>query len=133
MSFTYDLEHTDAEKVLVSKVRFELGDTNPDESIQPNEQPFSDAEIEYWLDAESDHLFRTVAAACETLSRLWAVVPDTKLGPHGESASQVSEAYKMRAAELRRNYGFGNATMGGGFSVGTIPSNPYDASGDYSV
>jgi hypothetical protein len=133
MSFTYDLSHTDAAKVLVSKIRFELGDVDPNASIQPNGEPFTDEEIEYWLDLESDHLMRTVAAGCETLARLWALVPDTKLGPHGESASQVSEAFQKRADKLRTDYGYGNSTMGGGFSIGTLPSNPHDSSGDYSV
>ena len=133
MSFTYDFSHSDAEKVLISKVRFELGDVDPNTSIQPNGQPFTDEEIQYWIDAESEHIFRSVAAACETLARLWAGVPDTTLGPHGESSGQIADAYQRRADKLRMDYGYGNSTMNGGFSVGTIPSNPYDSTGDYSV
>lgn len=131
MSFTYDLAHTEAEKVLISKVRFELGDNDPNKSIQPSGDPFTDEEIQYWLGLESDHVMRTVAAACETLARLWALVPDTKLGPHGESSSQVADAYERRADKLRNDYGFGNSTMGGGFSVGTIPTDPFNSVGDY--
>lgn len=133
MSFTYDLSHTEADKALISKVRFELGDTDAAKSIQPSGENFTDEEIQYWIDAESDHIMRTVAAACETLARLWSLVPDTKLGPHGESASQVSDAYEKRAVALRLAYGYGgNVTVGGGFSVGTLPSNPYDDdSGEY--
>lgn len=133
MSFTYDLDSADATEQLVSKVRFEIGDTVHETGPRPDGTNFADDEVEYWLDSEGDHIMRAVAAGLETLARQWSVVPNTNLGPHGESASQIAEAYKGRAAELRTRYGYGNTTRSGAFAIGTVPSDPSVTTGEYSV
>ncbi len=133
MTFDYNLSHSDATKVLISKVRFEIGDTVLDTGPRPNGTNFSNEEVEYWLDAESDHTMRASAAGLETLARQWSLVPNTRLGPHGETASQIAEAYAKRAAELRSQYGYGNTTKAGGFAIGTLPSDPSVTTGEYSV
>ena len=121
MSFTYNIT-TDR-----GQVRFEIGDVTYENGPRPADgsaSNFADDEVDYWLTAEDSHVMRAVAAACETLARQWAQQPDTRLGPHGESASQIAKAYKDRADELRARYGHGNTTGGYAFAVGTAPTNP---------
>jgi hypothetical protein len=127
MAFTYNLATNRG------KVRLELGDHVFDEGIQPNGDNFDDAELDYFLESEGDHVMRAVAAACENLARQWARQPDSSLGPHSESAGQISMAYEERARKLRSRYGYGNSTASFVVAVGTVPSNPADTSGDYSV
>ena len=127
MAFTYDIA-TDR-----GKVRFEIGDFVSGTGVTTSGDNFTNAEIDYFLDAEADHIMRAVAAASETLARQWSLVPDTTLGPHGESASQVATAWAERATKLREDYGFGNTTGSFGFAVGTVPSDPSVSTGEYSV
>ena len=135
MTFNYDLGSATALTVTRSKVRFEIGDTDFHvDGPKPNGDSYTDAEIDYFLDNEGDHTMRAAAAGLENLARLWARVPDTKLGPHGESSSQVAKAYAEQSLMLRGQFGFGNTDEAiGGFSVAILPTNPDDTSGDFSI
>ena len=133
MAFTYDLDHATEAIANQSKVRLEIGDTVIDEGPRPNGANFQDDEVAYWLESEGDHIMRATAAACETLARQWSLIPTTRLGPHGESASDIAKAYAERAKQLREEYGRGNTTGAFAFAVGTVPSNPADTGGEYSV
>lgn len=133
MAFTYDISSTDATELAISKIRFEIGDHVENTGIRPDGTNFADAEVSYWLTLEGSVIMRAVAAACETLARVWSLVSDTTLGPHGESASQLSEAFAKRAETLRQEFGYGDSTRGGAFAVGTVPSDPSVTTGEYSV
>lgn len=115
MAFTYDLSNDDAEVVLISKVRLEIGDTVESAGVRPNDANLSDEEIAYLLDDEGDSVGRAAARACALLSREWSRVSSYTSGPLREQFSDVSKAWADRARELTEQHGMNGA---GAFSVG---------------
>lgn len=105
MTFTYDLANADATKVLISKVRLELGDTVANKGMRPDGSNLSDEEISVWLAAESNHIMHTVTRACDALARMWANMADVTVGPRSEGFSKISSDWADRAQELRKQYG----------------------------
>lgn len=111
MSFTYDLT-TDT-----GKCRLELGDVTADVGVRPDGSNLQDEELAVWLTREGG-VMRAVAAACEALSRQWAMVADTSSGPLSESAGAVAGRWAERAKELRSAYGFGDTNSNAGAFFG---------------
>jgi hypothetical protein len=117
MNFTYDLSSSDTDKLNISKVRLEIGDTVLGSGVKPDGSNLLDDEIAIWLDREDDDVMRAVAAACEALARYWAGAADIAVGPRRESLSQIAKGYAERAKELRQIHG---GTAEGAFSAGVI-------------
>ena len=111
MAFTYDLT-TDT-----GKVRLELGDSTAGAGIRPDGSNLQDEEIAVWLSREGG-VMRTVAAACEAMSRQWSIVADTSSGPLSESAGAVAGKWAERARGLRDAYGFGDVNSAAGSFAG---------------
>ncbi len=99
-AFSYDLA-TD-----VGKVRFELGDTAWNAGVKPDGSNLLDAELAMLITREG-HVMRAVAAACETLARMWSSAVDMATGPHRESLSQAAEAWRKRGQDMRVVWGYG--------------------------
>lgn len=99
MSFSYDLGND------IGKLRLEIGDTVAGVGPRPDGTNLSDEELQVWLTREGT-VGRAAAAACEALARAWSSIADTSVGPRSESASQVAEAWRTRAAELRQVHGY---------------------------
>lgn len=97
MAFTYDLA-TD-----IGMVRLELGDT-AQPGVKPDGGNLADEEIALWLGREGS-VMRTVAAACEALSRSWAAVASISVGPRKEDLGSISKTWADRAASLRSQHG----------------------------
>ena len=120
MAFTYDLDNADEILAALSKVRFELGDTQLNRGVRANGANIQDDELAVLYEREGDDVMRTAAAACEMLSRDWARVASTTVGPRSQQFGQVSENWAKRAAELRDQYGF-VAGVGGGRAFSVAP------------
>lgn len=113
MTFTYDLTEADADLLLISKVRLELGDTVSGSGVRPINANLSDEEIQSWLDEESDDIMRTVGRAALALSNMWAsaAVSET-VGSHSISYGKISELWAKRAQSISVEVG-GIAGFGG--------------------
>ena len=116
MAFTYDLASTDATLLLISKVRFELGDNVLGGGVCPNNANLSDEEIAVILVREGNSIPRTVVALCNILARQWARFADTKAGPLQESSSQVSRAWRMEGNRLAQSLGLMGTPFSGLFN-----------------
>lgn len=106
VTFTYDLSHVDAAKVLISKVRLEIGDTVAGAGVRPDGSNLSDEEISFWLTEEADVYLLAAARACEALSRMWNPVTNVTVGPRKEEFSKVSGEWQTRADSLRSQYAY---------------------------
>lgn len=120
--FSYDLATN------VGKLRLEIGDTTSGSGVKPDGSNFLDAELEYFLDAESGSVGRASARACEVLARSFAGMVDLTVGPRRESLSQAAKAYADRAQELRRQYGGGG---GAAYSAGWMRSSDGHPTDEY--
>lgn len=113
MTFTYDLTEADADLLLISQVRLELGDTVSGSGVRPNNVNLSDEELWSWLESESYDIQRTVGRAAMALSNMWASAPTSKsAGPYSVSYKDISNAWAKRASELGVEVG-GIAGFGG--------------------
>ena len=104
MAFTYDLT------ALPGQVRFELGDTvdatvSPGAGVRPDGSNFTDAEVDYFLTREGQHVMRAVAAACETLARQWGNAVSITVGSRTEAFDGVASKWADRGRQLRQSYG----------------------------
>ena len=111
MTFTYSLS-TDT-----GKVRLEIGDVTSGAGVRPDGSNLQDEELAVWLSREGS-VMRAAAAACEALSRQWAIVANTASGPLREDAGAVAGEWAKRAKELRGAYGFGDSALSGGVIAG---------------
>ncbi len=121
MTFTYALS-TD-----IGKARFELGDSTSGSGVRADGNNFSDEEIQMLIDREGS-VKAAVAAACEMLSRDWAKVASTSVGPRSEQLGKVSAEWAARAVELRNSIG-GNFAV---FSVGLKRVDGYSENAEAS-
>lgn len=110
MAFSYDLESTDNQILLISQVRLEIGDTVEDSGVRPDGSNLSDAEILIWLGRTSNSIAGAAALASDALSRMWAGVRDVEDIGSKDKASQVSQAWASLAIGLR-------GSIYGGFAV----------------
>lgn len=108
MGFTYDLTSD------IGQVRLLIGDTVQDAGVKPDDDNFSDEEIQAFLDRNDSDVNITASEMLENLARLWATEPDIKMGPVSEKRSEVSKNLQEQAEKLRQQSG-GDSTA---FSVG---------------
>lgn len=101
MAFTYDLGSANADILLISKVRLEIGDTVSDAGVRPDGTNLSNEEIQHWLTEESSDVMLAAARACDALARMWSTVGNEKVGPLSVSLSQVSERFEKMAISCR--------------------------------
>lgn len=95
MSFTYNLASTDAQEVLISKVRFEIGDTDEAKAL------FNDDEVKVKLVDHGDSVPLAAAALCEILARRYARDFDFSTDGQSFSRSQMSKQFAQLARDLR--------------------------------
>ncbi len=94
------------------RVRFYIGDTVADAGPKPEDENFSDEELDGLIAVEGSWQ-RAVAAAFETLAALWA--KHTTFNADGMSAQQsdIAALHRAAAADWRSRYGIaGTATCG---------------------
>lgn len=115
MSFTTSLS-TD-----IGKVRLELGDDLVDAGVLPDGSNLTDEQIQYYLDAEGS-VMRAAAGICEMLARRFSGLVDITVGPRHESFSQLCQNYRIRAEELRKQFG---GAGGGAFSFQPVKGDRY--------
>ena len=116
MAFTYDLNSE------IGLIRLELGDITAGAGVRPDGSNINDDELQVWLKREGS-IMRAVAAACESLARMWANMVDLSVGPRSESYSQAAKSWLELAKQLRKQYGDTpglDQTDSGAFSVGFI-------------
>lgn len=102
MAFTYD----GTLDTNLEKVRLEIGDTD---STDPQ---FTDAEINYFLDAAGNVVVDAAIKACEALVAKYSREYDFETDQQKFSRSQRAKAYKDLAAELRAGGGSGLSVLG---------------------
>lgn len=105
MTFTYDLANADATKVLISKVRLEIGDTVANSGVRPDTSNFTDEEIEYWLSEESNDVRLTAARVCDALASAWSIMADEAVGPRRTAWGDVANQWSVRASGFRASSG----------------------------
>lgn len=106
MAFTY----TDTLSDDKSKVRFWIQDTVENSGPKPDDDNFSDNEINGLLTAEGNWQ-QAVAAAFEVLEAAWAGYADWQAGPRRENASQIAERFGKKAQIWRDKQAGGVATL----------------------
>lgn len=113
MSFTYDLTAADADLLLISKVRLELGDTVSGSGVRPGGLNLSDEEISSWLNEEVDNIQSVAGRAALALANVWASASVSEtVGSHSINYGNISDLWAKRA----EGYGFG---VGAGVDIQT--------------
>lgn len=105
--FTYDTSLTSN----VHRVRFHIGDTDPDNGPRPNNAIYSDQEIAAVLSYEGTWQ-RAVAAMFETLGAEWRLYPTFSADQFSLSSSHISRGYMEQAQHWRDQYGFSGGASG---------------------
>jgi hypothetical protein len=114
MSFTYNLASPDANIVLISKVRLELGDNVANSGVRPDGSNLTDEEIQVWLTDESNDISQTVARAAAALANVWTNVANITVGPRREELGSVAKAWADRAREA-------GPAVGANYAVKVLP------------
>lgn len=113
MAFTYDLTTNRG------KVRFNLGDTVENQGPRPDKRNFTDAEIDYLIDTETDGNTAATAYGFEILASEWASYAlAEREGETNFDAKEVSDQYIDIAQEWRNKPDGG--TGGGSISAGVL-------------
>ena len=126
MTFTYDLASADETVAALSQVRLELGDTTAGQGVRASSANLADEELAVMLEREGGDVMRTVAAACEMLSRDWSRVASTTIGPRSQQFGTIADQYAKRAAALREQFGGGGIS----FSITPVRSDGYAQNAD---
>lgn len=121
MAFTYNLASTDADIVLISQVRLEIGDTVQNAGVLPTGGNLQDEEILLKLTEAGRSVALATTAICGLLARRWALAVDVAVGPRKESLSQVAARWQALAG------GEDSAAVYGSFVAGTARSDGYSA------
>ena len=100
MAFTY-LDDLSTDR---AQVRFYLQDTVENSGPRPDDDNFSDDEIDGLLSIEGS-VARAVAGGYEVLATAWAGYADWGAGPRRESASQIAARYDKKAQDWRQRHG----------------------------
>lgn len=95
----------------VHKVRFYIGDTNPEEGPRPNGETYTDEEISAVLTLEGSWQ-RGVAAMFETLAAEWRPFPSFDADQFSLSSSHISRGYRDEAESWRAKWGYGGTAVG---------------------
>ena len=94
MAYTYDLSSSDADELLISKVRLLIPDNDSGSYY------LQDAEIEYFLDERGDNVRSAAAMACRWLSRKFSQMVSFTADGLTMRHSERARAFADRAAEL---------------------------------
>ncbi len=99
MTYIYDIG--DASDIS-SQMRLELGDNREDpDGILPEGKNFSDEELDYFYDQESDNFWLGVARAFESAAARWSAYPSQiRLGPESQTIP-AAKYYAQRAKDVR--------------------------------
>lgn len=106
----------------VHRIRFHIGDTDPEAGPRPNSAVYSDQEIAAVLAYEGTWQ-RAVAAMFETLGAEWRLYPTFSADQFSLSSSHISRGYMEQAEHWRDEYGY----AGGGAGLQSV--SPYRADG----
>lgn len=106
MTFTYNLDSTNTQDVLISKIRLEAGDSaEAPWGLRTDGRNFHDEELLYFYDIESSSIGRAAAHAVEVAATEWGTVAaNMRIGEHWEAGNQASNL-RSRAKEMRAQYG----------------------------
>ena len=125
MAFDYNLASADSSILLVSRIRFGVGDSVEGAGPRPDGRNFSNEELLLLYAAEDNHQRRAEAAAFEVLAAEWSAYNGRhKLGPEDEQFDQAG-AFVERAEKLRKLFGYGSSEdmpNRGGFSIAMRPT-----------
>ena len=101
---------------LLTAVRMEVGDTDPNNGIMPDSKQFTEKQYQYAVEAErvvayddptQIEIGRVSAKLLEMASVAWAAQPlESELGPSAQ-VNNTSTLFSNKAASLRRKWGFG--------------------------
>lgn len=111
MAFTYDLTTNRG------KVRLAIGDTVENAGPRPDKRNFSDTEIDYFVDTETDGNTAASALGFEILASEWAAYAiSEREGEVSFDAKEVSDQYLDLANEWRNkpDGGTGGRTLSAG-------------------
>jgi hypothetical protein len=98
MTWTYDISDTTD---ISSMMRLELGDTEREKGILPEDGNFSDEELDYFYTQEDDNFWLAVARAFDAAASKWAAYPDSfYLGPEHQKIPAAT-LYSQKAANIR--------------------------------
>jgi hypothetical protein len=113
--FSYEINSTDANKVIVAKVRMEIGDSDPERGIKPNADNYTDSEILSIYDDEDQEIGRTAARIAEQMALAWSSVPRTM---HGSlfDPRHIRRNFDEMSRRLRRQYGY-TSEISSSFSI----------------
>lgn len=89
----------------IGQVRLLIGDTIENNGMKPNGANFSDDEIAYFLQAETNGPMRAAALACDTLAALWNTYPDFEADGLRLNRSSIAKAWQYSAVRLRARAG----------------------------
>ena len=106
--FSYELNSSDLDIANISKIRLEVGDTDPERGIKPDGENYSDNEILYVFNDEGRIIGRAAARICEQQATAWTSVPRTMFGALFDPRA-VASNFMKQAKDLRRKYGSTNA------------------------
>ncbi len=93
--FSYNLADSDAQVVLISKVRLEIGDTDETKAL------FEDEEVTTKLADHGENVPLAAAALCDILARRFARDFDFATDGQSFNRSQMSKQYAQLARDLR--------------------------------
>lgn len=122
MAFTYDLGSSDADILLISRLRLEIGDKTVDEGVLPEGKNFSDEELQVLLTRGGSDVERAAAFAFSILASAWATYADITIGPRREALSQISSRFEKRSMEYRTRLGMDSMA----FSAGLKRADGYE-------
>jgi hypothetical protein len=94
MAWTYDGNPSSSDK---NEVRFLIGDTDPLDPL------LQDEEIEFLI-ADEGSARKAAPVAAEAISAKFSRMADEKVGQVEKDFSQLAEAYRKLAADLRRRF-----------------------------
>lgn len=114
--FTYTLNSNDLDIANISKIRLEVGDTDPERGIKPHGNNYTDNEILYIFNDEERIIGRAAARICEMTATAWSAVPRTMFGALFDPRS-VASNFMRKSKELRSQYGHSNV-QSTSFSIG---------------
>ena len=118
MAFNYD------DTVLATStkdyVRFLISDTVENSGPKPKEANFSDAEVEFVIDENSDDPHLAASSLFSILAGMWSKYTDSKTGDASDSWSKIAEAFREDAKDMEKR----SALKKGAASVDFYLSRP---------
>lgn len=111
MTWSYSGNPADS---LKDAVRFEIGDTNPNDPL------LQDEEIQYVLSQHNNHILWSAVKCCEIVMVNLAREVNSTMGRSRVEASQKFKSYELIAKKLRARLISGSAPIAGGLDTALI-------------